>query len=178
MTTRTPSRSAFSKSRMTRSASARLFTGGPTRQSATPASWSAISWAYPAWRSVMPGIMWSYNACMMPRMPILGRPAPGCCSVTAEPPSSLPVGGLVTLVQCVNLCLVERNRLTAGTGEVHRPRHVLTHHRGLHRRLGGGADGEHAMTAHEHRGRPMPGQGRHDALADVVVADQREWTDG
>jgi hypothetical protein len=53
----------------------------------------------------------------------------------------------------------------------------LAHHRRLHRRLGSRADGEHTVVAHQHGGRAVSVERLHDALADGVVADQRERPD-
>src|SRR5260370_17109554 len=121
----------------------------------------------------MPGIISSYRSCMMPRSAILGwrsdmsvlhndgaRAARRGAAGLGAGWSALPVLLLVTPVQRVDLFLAERGeRVAEGTGQVHGPGGVLAHHRRLHGVAGGRADGEHAVTAHQHGGRPLSAQG-------------------
>src|SRR5215472_13985832 len=126
MTTSTPSRSAFSNSRITLSASSRYLTGCPTTKSATSASCPAISAAYPA--------------CMMPRIPIRGlRTVMTPPALLCDPWSSLAVLGGEPAVQDVDVLAADRCWLAEHPGQVHRPRGVLAHHGGLDGVAGGAA---------------------------------------
>src|SRR3954452_10169257 len=100
------------------------------------------------------------------------------CSATCWRGSSpLAIDVLVPRVQRVDVRLRDRDGLTQLAGEVHGAGDVLGHDRGLDRGLGRGPDGEDAVVLHENGGRPGRGQRRDDALADGVVADEREGPD-
>src|SRR5215472_3052470 len=178
MTTSTPSRSAFSNSRITLSASSRYLTGCPTTKSATSASCPAISAAYPAWRCAIPGIMSSYRSCMMPRIPIRGlRTVMTPPALLCDPWSSLAVLGGEPAVQDVDVLAADRCWLAEHPGQVHRPRGVLAHHGGLDGVAGGAADREDAVVAQQHGRRAVAGEGGHHGPADLLPADQRERRD-
>src|SRR3954452_11568540 len=98
-------------------------------------------------------------------------------SVRNKRPSSLSVDVLVAVVERVDVGLRDRQRLAELPREVHRAGDVLGHHRGLHRRLRGRPDGEHAVVLHEDGGRAGARQRRDDAAADQVVPDERERAD-
>ena len=70
--------------------------------------------------------------------------------------------------------LVDGQRLAELAGDMDRPGHFLAHHGGFDGRAGVLADGERAMVLHQHRRRVGVLERLHDALADRVVADQRE----
>src|SRR5216684_5700153 len=159
MTTSTPSRSAFSNSRMARSASSRYLMALLGVNSATSDRCAASSAAYPSCRCAIPGTMSSYRSCMIPRMPMRGlRPTGAVMSSVLLLQSTLAVIVLVARVQRVHLLGGQRRQLAESEGQMDGTRHVFAHHGGLHRLAGGTADGEHAVAAHQHGGGAVPGQ--------------------
>src|SRR5689334_9252757 len=105
------------------------------------------------------------------------RLVPSVRAVSLGPPSPLTVNVLVTVVERVDVGLGNGQWVAQRARDVNGARDVLTHHRGLHRVAGGPPDRENSMAAHQDGLRPVAGQGAHDALADVVAADQRERAD-
>src|SRR4051812_30209046 len=108
--------------------------------------------------------MSSYRLCMIPSRPILGL------STGRAAASALAVDVLVAVMECLDAFRVERCDVAERACEVNGPSHVLAHHRGLDGVPGGGADGEHAVRAHEDSGRVVALQRLHDAAADRLVA--------
>src|SRR3954464_6138378 len=105
---------------------------------------------------------------MMPSRPILGLPTESAAA------SALAVDVLVAVMQCLDAFRVEWYDVAERACEVDGPSHVLAHHRRLDRGAGGGADREHAVRAHEHRGRRVAFERLDDPTADRLVADQPE----
>src|ERR1700752_1247482 len=109
---------------------------------------------------------------MIPSRAILGLPTGRAAA------SALAVDVLVAVMQCLDAFRVEWYDVAERACEVDGPGHVLAHHRGLDRVSGGRADREHAMCAHQDRGRVMALERLHDPAADRLVSDQRERADG
>src|SRR5580658_643735 len=153
MTTSTPSTSAFSNSRMARSASARYLMALLGMNSPTSDRCAASSAAYPSCRCAIPGIISSYRSCMIPRMPMRGlRSFQAVMGGRSPSRSALAILVLVASVQGVYLVGGQRYQLAVGPGEVDRARHVFAHYGGLHRIFGRTADGKDAVAAHQHGG--------------------------
>src|SRR6201989_2668841 len=119
----------------------------------------------------MPGTMSSYRLCMIPSSPIRGR-----AGVTPE--SALAVDVLVAVMAGLDVVGVERRDVAEHAREVHRAGDVLAHHGRLDGVAWPGPHGEHAVGAHQHGGGTMVLQRLDDAVADLLVADQRERADG
>src|SRR4051794_31514997 len=173
MTTSSPSRSRPSRSRTASSASTRSLTGAATSTAATLPSVSASSAAYAAWRSPMPGSMSSYRLCMIPSRPIRGR-VPMASALRGLTRSALAIDVLVAVEEGVDVGGLEDLHRAERVGEMHCPRDVLAHHRGLHRVPRRRADREDAVAAHEHGGRAARAERLDDAAPDRLVADERE----
>src|SRR6266566_5653673 len=110
----------------------------------------------------------------LPRLPRLARLARPARLAWLAWLAWLAVNVQVPHVHRVDVGLAEPLHRTEDPREVDRAGGVLAHRSRLDRGPRVCADGEDAVAAQQDRGRPVPGQGLDDRLADLVAADAGE----
>jgi hypothetical protein len=92
--------------------------------------------------------------------------------------SALSVNVRVTVMQAVNVFLLDRLHIPKLHCQENGSGHVLAHHSGFEGLFGILADGENTVVLQNNRGRTVPGQHAHDLVSNLLAADQGETAAG